>query len=187
MARFNKKHGLSRTRIYQEWHSMKSRCYHKTQTSYRKYGAKGVTVCDEWKNNFMAFYEWAMANGYNDSLTLDRIDSTKGYGPDNCRWATYAEQNGHLAMLKTNTSGYKGIAWSKNEKKWLCVISINDKSYRIGSFLTQKEAAEARNKYIDDHGLINHQKVVYTGEKVIMTEEQKQLIKESCNNCSNNV
>ena len=186
MARF-KTHGLSRTRIYQEWHSMKSRCYLKTHTSYRKYGAKGVTVCDEWKNNFMAFYEWAMANGYNDSLTLDRIDNTKGYGPTNCKWATYAEQNSHLAMLKTNKSGYKGIAWSKEEKKWLCVISINDKSYRIGSFLTQKEAAEARNKYIDDHGLINHQKVIYTGEKVIMTEEQKQLIKESCNNRPNDV
>ena len=166
---------------------MNGRCYTKGHTSYKKYGAKGVTVCDEWRHDFMAFYNWAIKNGYDDSLTLDRKDSKKGYGPDNCKWATYAEQNSHLAMLKTNTSGYIGISWSKFAKKWLCVISINNKSHRIGYYMTQKEAAEARNKFIDDNGLINHQKVIYTGEKVIMTEEQKQLIKESCNNCPNNV
>lgn len=172
------KHGMTNTRIYKEWVSMNSRCYTKSSTAYKKYGAKGVTVCDEWRHNFLAFYEWAIKNGYADNLTLDRIDSTKGYGPNNCKWATYAEQNSHLAMLKTNTSGYIGISWSKLMHKWVCVISINDKSKRIGYYLTQKDAAEARNKFIDDHGLINHQKVVYTGEKVIMTEEQKELIKE---------
>jgi hypothetical protein len=166
------------TRIYSEWQSMKGRCYTKSHTSYRKYGAKGITVCDEWLNDFMAFYDWAMANGYDDSLTLDRIDSTKGYSPDNCRWATYSEQNGHLAMLCTNKSGYTGIAWAEKDKKWLCVISLNNKSHRIGAFNTQKEAAEARNKFIDDHNLINHQKIVYVGEKVIKTEEQKKMIKE---------
>lgn len=162
------KHGFSRTRIYSEWHSMKGRCYTKTHTAYKNYGAKGITVCDEWKCDFLAFYNWAMQNGYNDTLTLDRIDSTKGYSPNNCKWATYAEQNNHLAMLKTNKSGYKGVSWSKKARQWICIISINNKSHRIGCYNTQKEAVEARNKYIDDHGLVNHQKNVYTGEKIIM-------------------
>ena len=162
------KHGFSRTRIYKEWQSMLARCYRKTHTSYKKYGAKGVTVCDEWKNNFMPFCNWAYANGYNDTLTLDRIDSSKGYFPDNCRWATYSEQNSHLAMLKTNKSGYIGVSWSKLGKGWLCVISINNKSHRIGIYKTQKEAVDARNKFIDDNNLVNHQKNIYTGEKVII-------------------
>lgn len=162
------KHGLSRTRIYKEWSSMKGRCYTKSHTSYSNYGAKGITVCEEWLNDFMSFYKWAMENEYNDSLTLDRIDSTKEYCPDNCRWATYAEQNSHLAMLKTNTSGYKGISWNKQMRQWGCIISINNKSHRIGFYNTQKEAIDARNKYIDDYGLINHEKIVYTGEKIIV-------------------
>lgn len=167
-----KKHGMSRTRIYSEYKSMLGRCYCKSHTSYPKYGAKGVIVCDEWLNNFMAFHDWAMSHGYTDELTLDRLDSTKGYSPDNCRWATYAEQNSHLAMLKTNKSGYKGVCWNKRSNRWLVVISINNKSKRIGEYNTQKEAIRARNAYIGKHRLKNHEKIVYDGEKIIKRAEQ---------------
>ncbi len=121
-------------------------------------------MCEEWKTSSSSFFEWALNTGYSDNLTIDRIDSDKGYFPENCRWATFQEQNSHLKMLKNNKSGYRGISWNKNSKKWISTISVENKTKRIGSFLTQKDAVEARNKYIDDYNLIHHQKNIYKGE-----------------------
>lgn len=83
---------LMKTRIYSIWCGMKQRCRDVNAINYRHYGGKGIKVCDEWVNNLQAFHEWAMANGYADHLTLDRIDNDKGYSPDNCRWVTMKEQ-----------------------------------------------------------------------------------------------
>lgn len=82
-----------RARLYRIWSNMKTRCYNKNVRSYADYGAKGIGVCDEWLNNYEAFKEWAMLNGYNDKLSIDRIDSSKGYCPDNCRWITLSENS----------------------------------------------------------------------------------------------
>lgn len=94
------KHGLSGTRIHRIWIEMKHRCYLLSDTNYKKYGAKGITVCDEWKNDFLSFYNWAMKNGYDQNLTLDRINNDKGYCPENCRWTTYSEQNKNRRKFK---------------------------------------------------------------------------------------
>ena len=91
--RKNATHGMTGTRIHSEYKYMMNRCYCKSSHSWDNYGGRGISVCDEWKGNFLAFYQWAMENGYSDELSLDRIDVNKGYSPENCRWATAKQQS----------------------------------------------------------------------------------------------
>lgn len=79
-------------RLYRIWNCMKTRCYNKNREDYKYYGGRGISVCTEWEHDFVAFREWALSNGYDDSLTLDRIDPDGNYCPSNCRWATAKEQ-----------------------------------------------------------------------------------------------
>lgn len=87
------KHGKRYTRIYSIWSGMKSRCFLETDLDFLNYGGRGITVCDEWKDNFELFYNWAINNGYEENLTIDRINVNSNYEPNNCRWITSAEQN----------------------------------------------------------------------------------------------
>ena len=85
-------HGMTHTRIREIWNCMKQRCYNPNHKHYKYYGGKGITICDEWLHDFITFYNWSMTNGYNDSLSIDRIDPNKGYDPSNCRWVSHKVQ-----------------------------------------------------------------------------------------------
>ena len=102
----NYKHGLKNTRLYRIWLQIKNRCFNSNTNRYRDYGARGITVCDEWRNDFKAFYDWAMNNGYSDELTIDRIDNDGNYEPSNCRWVSVKVQNRNTRSNRLIT--YKG-------------------------------------------------------------------------------
>lgn len=88
----NYRHGLKDSRLYSIWANMKTRCHNPKSTNYKWYGAKGISVCDEWLTDFKKFYDWSMSHGYRDDLELDRINSDFNYTPSNCRWITHHDQ-----------------------------------------------------------------------------------------------
>lgn len=86
------KHNLSNSKLYKVWGGIKERCLNKNNKSYKNYGGRGITVCKEWLDDFMSFYQWAIINGYKNNLSIDRIDVNGNYEPSNCRWITQKQQ-----------------------------------------------------------------------------------------------
>ncbi len=92
-SKLRKTHGQTNTRLHSIWANMVQRCHNPRNTKYKYYGKQGIKVCEEWKTSFESFALWASQNGYNDNLTIDRVDYSGDYTPDNCRWADMKTQN----------------------------------------------------------------------------------------------
>jgi hypothetical protein len=130
---------------YQSWKAMLKRCTEVNGKSYVNYGGRGIKVCERWSNSFEDFFEDI---GEKPTLkhTLDRIDVNGNYEPSNCKWSTYQEQSRNQRLSKRNTSGVRGVAWNKRDKRWVPTIKANGISIRLGSFTDKEKAIEARKQ-----------------------------------------
>jgi hypothetical protein len=122
----HRKHGCCKTRIYQEHKRMKDRCNATTGMHYKNYGARGIKMCKEWQDDFLNFYNWAMANGYRDDLSIERIDVNGDYCPENCTWIPTSEQG------ENKTTSVK-ITYNEETHtvgKWAKIFGIPDHKLR---------------------------------------------------------
>jgi hypothetical protein len=113
-------HRMKGTRLYRIWHSMRSRCKY-DYPSCRNYEGRGITVCDEWQNSFEKFRDWSFANGYDETLSIDRKDNNGNYEPNNCRWSTSIEQANNTSCNHPIT--INGV--TKNMSQWAKEYGIN--------------------------------------------------------------
>lgn len=131
------KHGKFNTRLYRTMHDMKQRCLNPNNKHYKHYGGRGIKIYDLWLEDFDAFYDWAINNGYNDNLTIERIDVNGNYEPNNCKWITINDQlkNTRRSRLVTvNNETHCLMEWSK-------ILNI---SYRVLAYHFRKD-----NKYVE--------------------------------------
>lgn len=115
-------HGMSRERLYNIWKGMHARCYNKRSVGYKTYGGRGISICDEWREDLFAFVEWAKKHGYADDLTIDRIDPNGNYEPSNCRWATWEEQANNQNPKWTFTPRH---SWKKKKVKTVEIDGVS--------------------------------------------------------------
>lgn len=123
------KHGMHGTRLYRVWSAVKARCYGKNHPTYKNYGARGIKMCDEWRDDFKQFYDWSMANGYDDTAekyacTLDRIDVNGDYEPSNCRWVAQKQQcNNTRHNIRATINGE-----TRTVAEWCDITGVNRKT-----------------------------------------------------------
>jgi len=146
-------HGGCGTRIYMAWSNMRQRCNNKNNTAYKNYGGRGITIHEAWAD-FAVFRDWALANGYSDDLTIDRINNDEGYSPDNCRFVNRSVQMRNTRTINsTNTSGYRGVNWNKSSGRWRSKIRDGGKTVHLGYFDSSLDAAKAYDYYVLKNGL----------------------------------
>lgn len=116
----NTTHGWSKTHLYAVWNSMKGRCYNCNNHNYKRYGERGITVCEEWKNSFETFRDWAISSGYKNGYSIDRINNDGNYCPQNCRWTDVKTQNNNRRVSLMFTHNGK----TQNLSSWCEELNI---------------------------------------------------------------
>ncbi len=143
-------HGCTGTKLHLTWNRMRSRCKY----SHKDYRDRGITICDEWAKSFTAFKDWALANGFDENLSIDRIDNDGNYEPSNCRWATRATQSANQRVIvSNNTSGYKGVSKYKDTDRFVAYINVEGKRTSLGTHKKAIDGARAYNEYVIKHKL----------------------------------
>ena len=139
------KHGMSKSKEYACWRHIKGRCLNPSDQSYKNYGGRGISICDEWKDDFQAFYNH-VGPAPNPSASLDRINNKTGnYEPGNVRWVI----NQSIQLLNRRASnlsksGYKGVYQTAGSKTWTAEIKVNNRKINLGSFKNIEDAYQAR-------------------------------------------
>lgn len=114
-------HGLRKHPLYKKWVSMKSRCFNENEKCYKDYGGRGIKVCKDWSESFLSFYNWAIQNGYEENLTIDRIDVNGNYEPNNCRWVDlYVQANNRRDSINITYNGE-----TKTLMQWCRKLNLN--------------------------------------------------------------
>lgn len=157
-------------RLNKIYRKILSRVNNPQATGYHDYGGRSITVCQEWKDSFEAFRDWALANGYKDNLSIDRKDNDGNYEPSNCRWTTQTVQSRNTRILYAhNKSGYRGVRYRKDRNKWSAQITINNKSVALGTYETAIEAGQAYDTFVflndlehTTNGLITKEEATHT-------------------------
>ena len=129
---------------------MKKRCDNENDNAFPNYGGRGITYCDEWRK-YEEFSKWAKSSGYEEGMTLDRIDNDRSYYPENCRWVTPSVQSANRRKPKNNTSGYIGVNYSYGSYR--AAVRYEGKRIYLSGFKTAVDAAKARDAYITERGL----------------------------------
>lgn len=153
LGKKHRTHGMTGSRVFVMYSNMFQRCENPNHKSYDNYGARGIKVCDEWRNDCEAFINWAMKNGYQDHLTIDRVDSDAGYFPSNCRFVDRKAQAQNRRKREGLKTEYIGTRVDPDTGNYNARLMVDGGRVNIGTFKTEIEAAIARDRYILDNGL----------------------------------
>lgn len=145
----NRTHGMYKTKIYRTWKNIKTRCFNHKIPGYNDYGGRGITICNQWRRNFISFYNYLiiLPNALREGYSIDRINNNGNYEPGNVQWATTHEQAANTRKSKNNKYGYTGVIIVPGYG-YGGYISVHGKRIWFGTFNTPGEAAIARNNYI---------------------------------------
>jgi hypothetical protein len=140
-------HGMSNSKIYKTYQKIKERCYNKNSRNYHNYGGRGITICQEWLDDFQVFYDWAMANGYNENAkrgecTIERKDVNGNYCPENC---CFVNQSIQSRNTRNQLHEDVGVFLCKCGT-WQATITKNYKQIYLGKFKTKEQAIQARKQ-----------------------------------------